>query len=72
MRSPPPIEDVIEMDALQGTPAGFREALQAIDEVNLDMVFRRRANVITVSNSHFERALSQCNEGVVGGDRGRP
>ena len=46
VEEPPPIEDVIEMDELQGTPAGFREALQAIDEVNLDVVFRRRANVI--------------------------
>ena len=33
------------MDELQGTPV-FREALQAIDEVNLDVAFRRRANVI--------------------------
>ena len=46
VEEPPPLEDVIEMDELQGTPAGFREALQAIGEVNLDMVFRRRANVI--------------------------
>ena len=33
VEEPPPIEDVIEMDELQGTPAGFREALQAIDEI---------------------------------------
>ena len=30
----------------EGTPAAFREALQAIDEVNLNMVFQRRANVM--------------------------
>ena len=46
VEEPPPIEDVIEMDELQGTPAGFTEALQAVDEVNLDVVFQRRANVI--------------------------
>ena len=30
VEEPPLIKDVIEMDELQGTPAGFREALQAL------------------------------------------
>ena len=45
VEEPPLTEDVLEMDELQGTSAGFREALQAMDEVNLDVVFRR-ANVM--------------------------
>ena len=57
------------MDELQGTPAGFREALQAIDEVNLDVVFRRRANVIK-SVPHILKGPYRIEEIVAGHDRG--
>ena len=72
VEEPPPIEDVIEMDELQGTPAGFREALQAIDEVNLDVVFRRRANVIKsvphIVKGPYRNAMMVLLEEIVAGD----
>ena len=75
VEEPPLIEDVIEMDDLQGTPAGFREALQAIDEVNLDMVFRRRANVMKsvphILKGPYRNAMKVLLEEIVAGhDRG--
>ena len=75
VEEPPPIEDVIEMDEVQGTLVGFREALQAIDEVNLDVVFRRRANVIKwvphILKGPYRNAMKVLLEEIVAGhDRG--
>ena len=75
VEEPPPIEDVIEMDELQGTPAGLREALPAIDDVNLDVVFRKRANVIKsvphILKGPYRNAMKVLLEEIVAGhDRG--
>ena len=59
------------MDELQGTSAGFREALQAIDEVNLNEVFRRRANVMKsvlhILKGPYRNAMKVLLEEVVAG-----
>ena len=71
VKEPPRVQEVLDLEDIQAIPVGFRAALQSMDDVDLNRIFQRRANVMKsvpqVVKGPFRNAMKIVFEEIVTG-----